>query len=153
MRQLQVVQQYLSHSHEHLRSFHTAVVAPYRYLNINSSITTTIIITWSGYLKDTATIPLMKDQLLLEKRIQRPAGSRGFRLGQTFLPADEINLHPGRRQDLGARLALEATGSDDLNLEVSSLVDQTELDVPEDGRAEDLPAHQLAGPEAGYELV
>ena len=95
----------------------------------------------------------MKDQLLLEKRIQRPAGSRGLRLGQTFLPADEINLHPGRRQDLRARLALEAAGSDDLDLQVASLVHQAELDVPEDGRAEDLPAHQLAGPQAGYELV
>ena len=90
---------------------------------------------------------------MLEKRIQRPPGSRGFSLGQTFLPTDEINFHPGRRQDLGARLALEAAGSDDLNLQVASLVHQTELDVPEDGRAEDLPAHQLAGPEAGYELV
>ena len=95
----------------------------------------------------------MKDQLLLEQRIQRPAGSRGFGLGQTLLPTDEVNLHPGGRQDLGARLALEAAGPDDLHLQVAPLVHQAELDVPEDGRAEDLPAHQLAGPEAGYELV
>ena len=33
--QLQVVQQNLSHAHEHFRPFHTAVVAPYRHLNIS----------------------------------------------------------------------------------------------------------------------
>ena len=105
------------------------------------------------HLQDAAAVSLVEDELLLEQRVQGAPCRGGLRLGQTFLPADEINLHPGRRQDLGARLALEAAGSDDLNLEVSSLVDETELDVPEDGRAEDLPAHQLAGPEAGYELV
>ena len=95
----------------------------------------------------------MKDQLLLEERIQRPPSSRGFCLGQAFLPTDEVNFHPGRRQDLRARLALEAASSDDLDLQVAPLVHQAELDVPEDGGAEDLPAHQLAGSQTGYELV
>ena len=48
VRQLQVVQQYLSHTHEHFRPFHTPVVAPYGHLNSNSafSITSSIGRCW-----------------------------------------------------------------------------------------------------------
>ena len=95
----------------------------------------------------------MKDQLLLEQRIERPPRRAGLGLGQTLLAADQVDLDPGGGQDLGARLALEAAGPDDLHLEVAPLVHQAELDVPEDGRAEDLATHKLARAQAGYKLM
>ena len=101
-----------------------------------------------SYLKDTATVPLMKDELLLEERIQSTASSGGFSLGQALLATDQVDLDPGGGQDLRTWLALQSTCSDHLHLQVPSLVHQAELDVPEDGGAEDLSPHQLAGPEA-----
>ena len=90
----------------------------------------------------------MEYQLLLEERVQSPPSCGGLGLGQALLATDQVHLDPGGGQDLGARLALQAPGPDHLHLQVAPLVHQTELDVPEDGGAEDLPAHQLAGPEA-----
>ena len=95
----------------------------------------------------------MKDELLLEQRIERPPGRACLGLGQTLLAADQVDLDPGGGQDLGARLALKAACSDHLDLEVASLVHEAELDVPEDGGAEHLAAHQLAGAQTRYELM
>ena len=107
----------------------------------------------SDYLEDAAPVSLMKNELLLEQRIERPPGRPGLGLGQALLAADQVDLDPGGGQDLGAGLALQAPGSDHLHLEVASLVHEAELDVTEDGGAEDLAAHQLPGAQARYELV
>ena len=50
----------------------------------------------------------------------------------------------GTWQQLGARLALETSSTNDLDLEVSPLVAQAQLDVPQYGGAERLAAYQLA---------
>ena len=54
----------------------------------------------------------------------------------------------GTWQQLGARLALETSSTNDLDLKVSPLVAQAQLDVPQDGGAEHLAAYQLARAEA-----
>ena len=95
----------------------------------------------------------MKDELLLEQRIERPAGGPGLGLGQALLAADQVDLDPGGGQDLGAGLALEAAGPDHLHLEVASLIHEAELDVPEDGGAKHLTPNQLAGAQARDELT
>lgn len=52
----------------------------------------------------------------------------------------------------GPWLALQASGSDDLDLEVTSAVAHAQLDVPERGRREYLASHQLTRPQTLDEL-
>ena len=53
-------------------------------------------------------------------------------------------LDPGRGQDLAARLALQAPGPDHLNLQISALVHQAQLDVAQHRGAEYLHGRQIS---------
>ena len=94
----------------------------------------------------------MKDELLLEQRIERPPGRACLGLGQTLLAADQVDLDPGGGQHLAPSLALQATSPDHFDFEVASLITHAELDVAKDRRTQHLASYQLAGTEAFDEL-
>ena len=56
-------------------------------------------------------------------------------------------------QSLGPRFALQSPGSDDLHLQVPSVVPHAQLDVSESRRRQHLPADELPRPEALDELA
>jgi len=126
MRQIEIIQKDLCDSHEHFGTLHPAVVAP------------------NGDLEDAASVTLVEDELLLEKRVEGASRRRGLRLRQALLPRHQVHFHPRSWQQLGARLALETASANDLDLKVSPLVAQAQLDVPQDRGAEHLATNQLA---------
>ena len=113
------------------------------------------------HLEDAAAVSLVEDQLLLEQRVEGAPRRARLGLGQALLAADQVDLHPGRGQHLGAGLALgeeESDGGitivsvshlqpprpDDLHLQVAALVHEAQLDVAEDGGAEDLGQSEVS---------
>ena len=99
---------------------------------------------------------------MLEERVQSPPSCGGLGLGQALLAADQVDLNPGRGQHLGAGLALGGEESDSgitlvsgvshlqpprpdhLHLQVAALVHEAQLDVAEDGGAEDLGQSEVS---------
>ena len=114
------------------------------------------------HLENAAAVSLVEDQLLLEQRVEGAPRRARLGLGQALLAADQVDLHPGRGQHLGAGLALggeESDGGitllssvshlqpprpDDLHLQVAALVHEAQLDVAEDGGAEDLGQSEVS---------
>ena len=64
------------------------------------------------HLEDAAAVSLVEDQLLLEQRVEGAPRRARLGLGQALLAADQVDLHPGRGQHLGAGLALGGEESD-----------------------------------------
>ena len=95
-------------------------------------------------LNNTAAISFMKHELLLKERIKSSARRCSLRLREALLPADQVDFHPGGRQYLASRLALQPSSPNHLDLEVSSLITHAQLDVTEDRTAKDLSSNQLA---------
>ena len=62
------------------------------------------------HLEHAAAVSLVEDQLLLEQRVEGAPRRARLRLGQALLAADQVDLHPGRGQHLGAGLALGEGG-------------------------------------------
>ena len=95
----------------------------------------------------------MKYKLLLKQRIQSSSRGSSFGFCQTFFTTDKIDLDPRSGKYLGSRFALEATGADNLHLEVASLVHEAELDISEDRGTKNLTADKLTWTQAWYELM
>ena len=116
----------------------------------------------------------MKDELLLVERVQGPPGCGRLCLGHAALSAHKVHLHPRgcgqldwceleleritiswghTGQSLGPRFALQSPGSDDLHLQVPSVVPHAQLDVSESRRRQHLPPDELPRPEALDELA
>ena len=74
------------------------------------------VVSPDGDLEDAAAVALVKEELLLEQRVQCPPRRRCLGLGEAALAAHQVHLHPGRRQHLGARLALQPAGADNLTI-------------------------------------
>ena len=74
------------------------------------------VVSPDGDLEDAAAVALVKEELLLEQRVQGPPRRRCLGLGEAALAAHQVHLHPGRRQHLGARLALQPAGADNLTI-------------------------------------